>query len=240
MMRPPTRLHGSTGLDHHRPNDLNASNPRWFLYTFLNVSRHGPDMDRFASRFAWIGLLMAVGCGSPVAEKPPEDPSNQIVQPATSAPIASPTEIVSQFLDQIRRGGEDSRAGRLLTARAQSELKRIGLTVLPIGSPDAQFSVTRAESVPEEEGSVLVHCIWSEPAGDGSTSNTQVVWALQKEPIGWRISGVAMEIAPNQDPMIVDFENGTSLARIFEIPVEADKSMPSSSQAAASSQAISR
>ena len=63
----------------------------------------------------------------------------------------------------------------------QTELKRIGRTVQPIGSPDARFQVTRAETVPDEQNSALVHSIWSEPNGDGTSSDFQVVWAVEQE-----------------------------------------------------------
>ena len=73
----------------------------------------------------WYFVLTAmvascVGCSKsePVAEDLP--PS----QHAGEAK-ASPAEIVSQFLDRVRRGGEDSGAGALLTEKAQAELSRI-------------------------------------------------------------------------------------------------------------------
>lgn len=166
--------------------------------------------------------MATIGCGSGSTETAAVT-ANPATAPSDSSPaIVSPTDVVSQFLDLIRRGGEDSGAGSLLTTTAQSELARIGRNVQPIGSPDAKYTVTRATAVPGQPDASLVHCIWTEPTADGGVEQYQVVWALQKESAGWRISGLAMEIDPNQDPMIIDFEDGTRMARLLADPTPAD------------------
>ncbi len=146
---------------------------------------------------------------------------------------SSPTDVVSQFLDEVRRGGEDSSANELLTVRARTELSRIGHAIQPIGSPDARFLVTRAETVPGEEASALVHSVWSEPNADGSTTDSQVVWALQREQSNWRISGLAMELEPNEDPLIIDFENAELMAKLLSPPEEPQIASGAESQEAA-------
>lgn len=174
-------------------------------------------MDRFA-KLTVIALLCCTGCGpstQPSAEKTSEKPASMA---NAGTPTSSATDIVSQFLDEIRRGGQDSHAHQLLTQRAQSELKRIGRTVEPIGSPDARFEVTRAEPVPNEVNSALVHSVWIEPNEDGSTSDFQVVWAVEQEAGSWRISGLVMEVEPGQPPVIIDFENGEMMAKLFAVP----------------------
>jgi hypothetical protein len=137
---------------------------------------------------------------------------------------SSPKEIVSQFLDRVRRGGEDSGAGELLTQKAQSELARIGRTVQPIGSPDASFQVTRSEQVPGQQKAQLVQSIWSEPNGDGTQSSYEVVWAVQREGDDWRISGLAMRMGEDDQPMVINFEDGDLMAKVL-----ADEPAPSSS-----------
>ena len=194
-------------------------------------------MDRYVL-FVFLSCLVTfAGCGSgtsQVAENTP--PASKTI--ATDS-IASPTDVVSQFLDEVRRGGEDSRANDLLTKRAQSELKRIGRSVQPLGFPDGSFVVTRAEAVPGEDRSALVHSIWSEPSGDGTSTDFQVVWAVEQEPVGWRISGLALELSPGQDPMIVDFENGDLMAKLLS---EGDSSsqVAGGTQAAGDRQTLSR
>ncbi len=176
-------------------------------------------MTRNALRFATQAIVSTalcfalVGCGG-------STPSAETANPASlsnvvGAGAAQPTDTVSQFLDQIRRGGDDSGAGTLLTQRAQAELKRIGRSLEPIGSPDASFNVTRGEEVPNDPESMLVHSVWTEPNGDGTKSDYQVVWALQRENSVWKISGLAMEFEPGQDPAIINFEDGNSMQQIL-------------------------
>lgn len=221
---------------------------------------------RFESMVVLLGITTAslVGCGSNASS----DPSNGLANAGqsattnavlnankTSVPTVAATDVVSQFLDLVRRGGVDSGASTLLTAKAQSELNRIGRTVQPIGSPDARFVVTRAESLPENPDATLVHSIWKEPIGQGSGQNTetaagessakaspsnaimeyQVVWALQKEANQWRISGLAMEIDPSQNPLIVNFEDGNRMAALLAETESVDQSKNSETGSAASS-----
>ncbi|MGB7346794.1 MAG: hypothetical protein WBD20_21410 [Pirellulaceae bacterium] len=181
--------------------------------------------------------LFSIGCGkSEVAQAP--DPANSAAVKTASAPIVPPTDVVSQFLDQVRRGGANSEAGQFLTQKAQVELKRIGRSVKPMGSPDAHFDVIQAVSVPNEENAMLVESLWTEPNKDGTKSQFQVVWSVEKEPAGWRISGLALLEEGSEAPYVVDFENGNSLAQMLdEGPApEADKA----AQAAAPSEGLNR
>ena len=204
------------------------------------VSHHSLDgirMDRFALGFGcFISFSLLVGCGSDAqVAQDSASPAHQVAAPAAStpAPVPGPTDVVSQFLDEIRRGGEDTRAHTLLTSRAQSELKRIGQTIQPIGSPSARFEVTRFELHPEDDTAAMVHSIWSEPNADGSTMTaSQVVWALRQESACWRISGLAISIDPNTEDLVVfNFEDGNQMASML--------AEPGSDQAEVSSQAES-
>lgn len=205
-------------------------------------------MDRFAIIVASIGLISCIGCGSGSQVEPAvavQTASAAVASTTATSTHPSPTDVVSQFLDEVRRGGEDSRANDLLTERARVELSRIGQSIQPIGSPDARFVVTRAESVPGDDSSALVHSLWSEPNG----SEIQVVWAVQQEPVGWRISGLAMELEPNQAPVVMDFENAEMMAKLLAAPdaesgnaapvAESQPDLPKS-QAAAPNPTISR
>ena len=174
------------------------------------------NLNRIGLLFACGVLATCIGCGSStevseVAER--SAPTND--REAERQPEEAAMEVVSQFLDRVRRGGDDGAAGNLLTKKSQSELERIGRTVQPIGSPDAHFDVSRGELVPDQPGAALVHSVWSEPNGDGSRSEYQVVWAVEQDPEAWRISGLAMEFEPGQPPEIIDFEDGERMARLL-------------------------
>ena len=164
-----------------------------------------------AASMAWLN-----GCGSstptPSAGGKPTAKTGAV---AANYEVADATNVVAQFLDAVRRGGATSGANQLLTQHAQAVLQRLGRTVQPIGSPDAVFTVTRAEAVPDTPGAALVHSRWAEPTGDGKSESYQVVWALEHEASGWRISGLAMDLQAGQEPMIVDFENAAQMANLL-------------------------
>lgn len=169
-----------------------------------------------AALFLTLPALALLGCGgsSEVADSAanrPNAPANE----SSAQPEMRPEEVVAQFLDRIRRGGDGNDAGEMLTLKAQSELRRIGRTVQPIGSPNARFEVSRSEEIPGEAGSALVHSVWSEPGPDGELIEYQVVWAVERDPQQWRISGLAMEFEPGQDPEIIDFEDGELMAQLL-------------------------
>ena len=196
-------------------------------------------MARFALGLSYTLIItLAVGCGSgtPVADNPnPLNPEGITTNGGTTSPASlnpPPTDIVSQFLDEIRRGGEDSRANALLTSRAQSELQRIGQTIQPIGSPNASFEVTRFELHPQDATAAMVHSIWSEPNAEGdNVASSQVVWALRQEQSGWRISGLAITIDPEaEDPVVFNFEDGNQMAAMLAEPASGNSEV--SSQAA--------
>ena len=204
-------------------------------------------MARFALGLSFtLTITLAVGCGSgtPVADNPAPRNQDGITTNVGTPPPASlnppPTDIVSQFLDEIRRGGEDSRANALLTSRAQSELNRIGQTIQPIGSPNASFEVTRFELHPEDTTAAMVHSVWSEPnAEGGNVASSQVVWALRQEQSGWRISGLAITIDPEAgDPVVFNFEDGNQMAAMLSEPANGNSEV--SSQAAAPQSTLNR
>jgi hypothetical protein len=115
---------------------------RIFQVFDFHHSLDGIRMARFALGLGYtliITLIVGCGSGTPVADNPtPRTQEGITTNSGTPSPDSlnpPPTDIVSQFLDEIRRGGEDSRANVLLTSRAQSELKRIGQTIQPYRIP---------------------------------------------------------------------------------------------------------
>lgn len=186
-----------------------------------------------------LAACVSVGCGGtsdPVAETSQGDAgaagNASLAAAQGSSPQPSEAEaaatVVKQFLDRVRLGGPDSRADEFLTNTARNEINRVG-GVQTLGAPEARFLVTRSQPAPDESGGIipgamLVQSVWIETSDDladqaspdqPQTSETQVVWAVQKELDQWRISGMAIELAPDQPPTIIDFENRQQLAQLF-------------------------
>lgn len=190
----------------------------------MNLSHKIVGVALVSSTALWIGC----GGSSPVAETPvaaPPMPANVgslapkpmgFIDDAAMRSPGSATDVISQFLDAVRRGGDPAETQQWLTSKAQAELNRIGQKLQPIGSPGARFTVTRAENVPEAPGSALVHSYWIEPTLGGEPSQSQVVWAVQWERESWRISGFAVQTEDDEAPVILDFENGDLMANYLE------------------------
>ncbi len=192
-----------------------------------------------------IALASLTGCGqsstTSQADSTAQPSSGGTTATAnTSADVAAAMDTVSHFLDAVRRGGDTGRAHSMLTAEACAVLERLGRTVQPIGSPDAAFTVTRSEAVPDHPNTALVHSTWSEPTGEGKHESYQVVWALQLEQGQWRISGLAMELDPTQPPMIVDFEDHVEMANLFRSEADAASAYSATSDSSAPASEVSQ
>lgn len=189
----------------------------------VNPLDQAAEMTRQNARYAVVNVVDPMGTSDfgTNAENSSTQGSNEIV---AGNPTAA-TEVVSEFLDTIRRGGMDKGADRLLTNRARQELARIGHKLQPLGTPSAKYTVTRAENIPDSPGSALVHSYWTEPdpseLDPAGVVTIQVVWAVQFEGSAWRISGLAVS-ADGSNPMILDFENGDAMASYLQSSETAD------------------
>jgi len=111
------------------------------------------------------------------------------------------------FSDSIRRGDKETTI-KLITLAARKEIQRRGMTIDPPGSPEASYKIGEVKFLDEDKDAAYVESVWIEPGVDGQPSQqTEVVWAVNKEPEGWRISGLAIDMGPNEQPTLVDFEN---------------------------------
>lgn len=185
--------------------------------------------------FFVLSVATLIGCGGtdPSPEATPAATDTSAAQPAAGTPASAEADrqaamkVVGQFLDRIRRGGQTAQADQLLTAPARAEFEKLGGFQDALGAPNASFSVTRAEFTPPVDGqpersSMLVQSIWSEPGGNGASADTsssgnqmEVLWAVQKELGQWRISGTIMQMAADQPPTVIDFENPQQMAKIY-------------------------
>jgi hypothetical protein len=184
----------------------------------------------FGNRLLFLAVLtscvLALGCGGNSADgiadaEPTSDSTKQ-----TDSQTPAPTEIVSQFLDRVRRGGEDSNASELLTKLAQQEMTRIGRPLQLPGSPDTAFEVRNSAPVPNDEKSVWVHTYLSELDESGGEIQYEVVWTLRNEMAGWRITGFVIDQGENLDPLEIDFENGNEMEARLAAMEESEDAPP--------------
>jgi hypothetical protein len=156
-----------------------------------------------------IGTVLPVGCGG---KADPEGASsatasNRSTPVSTGASTVPPNEIVAMFSDSIRRGDKETTI-KLITLAAREEIQRRGMTIDPPGSPESSYKIGEVRFLDQDRDAAYVESIWIEPGTNGQPNvETEVVWAVQLEPEGWRISGLAIDMGPNEQPTLVDFEN---------------------------------
>lgn len=158
-----------------------------------------------------------------------QGPAGQMAPPpAVTVPLNTlnlanpkkPEEIVASFLDGMRSGNAKV-IESLLSTRARQEITAKGLDIAPIGSPQAQFEIEKAEFPdPKDPTIVLVTSNWLEPAlGAQEATEYEVVWALVQEPEGWRICEMAVDThIEGEEIQVVNFENLADVVQQTEAP----------------------
>lgn len=154
-----------------------------------------------------VGTAFPLGCGGKA--DPNGDSQATVAARATSGATAlvPPEEIVSMFSDSIRRGDKETTI-KLITVAAREEIQRRGITIDPPGSPEATYKIGEVKFIDSDRDAAYVESVWIEQGVNGQPNQeTEVVWAVNKEPEGWRISGLAIDMGPNVEPTLVDFEH---------------------------------
>ena len=159
-----------------------------------------------------LGTL--VGCGdkeksasSAAAVSQATQPVAQSTADATVAVVAgTPDEAVNSFLSALQTGDEKA-AAALLTTKARQETAAHDMVVEPPGAPNATYSVGRVQHPDNNPDAAYVSCVWSEKRQDGQQESYEVVWVMRRESVGWRVAGMATQIADSEEPVFLDFED---------------------------------
>jgi hypothetical protein len=175
---------------------------------------------------AWlIGIAVASGCGL-IGCSGKSGSDSSAATSAQSAAIAaassaiavpanaSPDQVVTVFLNALRAGDKATTAS-LLTGKAREETAKRNLDVDPQAAPDAKYVVRPAEMKNSTGAHVL--SVWTEryqnERGEMVEANYEIVWVLRRETEGWRLAGMATELAPGQDPQFLNFEDPEDMIR---------------------------
>jgi hypothetical protein len=187
-----------------------------------------------------LGLIGCGGTTTPTGQNGPSaDPNATTVaakpagKPVSVPANATPDQVVSVFLDALR-GGDQATTAALLTAKALTETSQRNLSVCPQATPNMQYQVTKSEVLPENPSGAHVNVTWSETYPDGTVSY-EVVWVLRKQPEGWRVAGMAIELVPGQGLAFLNFEDPDDMIRKQEEAMAA-LSPPAAKTAAVPSQ----
>jgi hypothetical protein len=134
-------------------------------------------------------------------------PTQPIAVPASAAP----DQVVLTFLNALRTGDSPTTES-LLTSKARQELARHSLSVDVQSAPNASYQVRPAELLADDPSGAHVKSVWTEKFDDGDETY-EIFWALRKQPEGWRIAGMAMELIPGQPMQFLNFENPEDMLR---------------------------
>lgn len=168
-----------------------------------------------------LAAVVALGCSksdSPTTSAGNEgDPATQPAKVAESQglPVSAETKpeyVVSAFLDALRRGDKDHTA-LLLTDKARAETQSKGLVVSPESVPHASYKVAQADVLSDNPNGAHVSSVWTEKFEDGSEEEYEIVWVLRKQKDGWRIAGMATQLAPGQEALYLNFEDPEDMLR---------------------------
>lgn len=130
---------------------------------------------------------------------------------------AAPKQTVALFLDSLRRGDETT-ANSMLTTKARMELEKTAWVMQPLGTPDGKYSIGRIEFPYPDQALALVECRWIEPATATEPELIMdVVCETYEEAEGWRIAGIAVTVADEQEPLVIDFEDGARLQQMLDM-----------------------
>ena len=146
-----------------------------------------------------VALAVFSGCGSQGISD----------SPSASVPSDPVARVVHEFLEAVRVGDTAASSSRL-TPLALQRTNELDLNFSPPGSPTARFKVGAVEMLDAEKA--VVECIWTDEDADGTPRDEKITWALKLNASQWRISGMAADMGPEQEPIVMDFENPGQLA----------------------------
>ncbi|NDC53691.1 MAG: hypothetical protein EBZ74_05215 [Planctomycetia bacterium] len=113
---------------------------------------------------------------------------------------------LARFLDAVRRGDETAAAG-MLSQTARTKTQELGISVAPPVNSTATCTVGDAELVGDTGALAHVGTVWSDTGADGLQTSESVLWALRRDPEGWRVVGMAMNVFDDLPPLLLNFED---------------------------------
>lgn len=165
-------------------------------------------MVRIVAWMSCLVLVVAVGCGKQEAA-----PTNAGTSQGGAAQVAKangPEATVAEFLEAVRTGN-DEKAGKLLSTVARQKTAALNRSVTPPASDTAKFSVGSVDYVGDD--GARVSCAWTDVDADGQPKTDHAIWVCRREAEGWRIAGVAAQVFPGEEPLVLNFEDPEDMLR---------------------------
>jgi hypothetical protein len=156
-----------------------------------------------------IWALVIAGCST---SSDPASPLAAGMQDVAASSERQPTDTVARFYEALRKGDEPAIA-ELLTDKAKAETAKSGLGIQSQGSNRLQYELGEVEYVNEALDGAHVQSLWIDFDERGERLATEVIWVLRKQSDGWRVAGMATQIAEGQLPLLFNFEDPEDMLR---------------------------
>ena len=138
-----------------------------------------------------------------------------LTSPADATKVASdatPEGVCRKFMELLQSGNRIS-AENLLTRTALTVTTRAGLQLEPMGGPTSIFKVNDVLYATNKQKLAQVECTIVDKV-DGESYEMDMAWLVRKHSVGWRISGVMLELQPGKTKDLLSFENDRDVNKI--------------------------
>ena len=108
------------------------------------------------------------------------------------------------FLEAIR-SGDSAAANSHLTPLAQQVMRQQDMGFDLLADSTATYRVEQVNLIEADEAGV--DSVWTELGPDGKPQQEQWTLGLQRIEGQWRVRGIIADMGPNQQPVLMDFEN---------------------------------
>jgi hypothetical protein len=158
-------------------------------------------MHKSLSMLMTIGLLVLTqGCGNSNS-MPAGQATSQSGADSSDSTIA---QVAGEFLEAIRTGNSAGASSRL-TPLAQQVMRQEDMDFDLLANSTATFQVKKVNLIETDEAGV--DSVWTELGADGKPQQEQWTLGLQRIEGVWRVRGIIADMGPNQQPVLMDFEN---------------------------------
>ena len=143
-------------------------------------------------------LGVGLGCGQQ------EAPTAANTSSSTSGADAAIKNVVQRFWESVRLG-DANQAITLLSPVAQKCIRENEYDFVPPASNTMKFEIGEIEII--DKSQAVVDSVWTDIDGDGNPYHEQMSLALRQVEGRWCIFGMAADMGPNQQPMIMNLES---------------------------------
>ena len=141
-----------------------------------------------------LSIFAVLGCSK----------TDPVAEVASSEKQDSPAKVVAEFLEAVRVGNTQLASSKL-TPLALQRMKEEETEFAPPASETTRFRVGEIEMF--EADKAFVDSVLIEQGTDGKPYEENMTWGLRLTDAGWRISGMAADMGPNEPPVLLNFEN---------------------------------